>query len=133
MNEKQWLAVHYLIINPYICIYERRCVIIANLLRCYRIWAWSCTSVHSLRPHPLAPCILAILTHLQGCIQNVYFDTPSLMPINTLQAVFISSRNSALSRLKAQTFSVLRQKPFKTFSVLRQKPLKTFSVLRHID
>ena len=78
MNEKQWLAVHYLIINPYICIYERRCVIIANLLRCYRIWAWSCTSVHSLRPHPLAPCILAILTHLQGCIQNVYFDTPSL-------------------------------------------------------
>ena len=48
MNEKQWLAVHYLIINPYICIYERRCVIIANLLRCYRIWAWSCTSVHSV-------------------------------------------------------------------------------------
>ena len=79
MNEKQWLAVHYLIINPYICIYERRCVIIANLLRCYRIWAWSCTSVHSLRPHPLAPCILAILTHLQGCIQNVYFDTPSFV------------------------------------------------------
>ena len=31
----------------------RRCVIIANLLRCYRIQAWSCTSVHSLRPHPL--------------------------------------------------------------------------------
>ena len=30
----------------------RRCVIIANLLRCYRIRAWSCTSVHSLRPHP---------------------------------------------------------------------------------
>ena len=29
-----------------------RCVIIANLLRCYRIRAWSCTSVHSLRPHP---------------------------------------------------------------------------------
>ena len=30
----------------------RRCVIIANLLRCYRIRAWSCTSVYSLRPHP---------------------------------------------------------------------------------
>ena len=29
-----------------------RCVIIANLLRCYRIRAWSCTSVHSLCPHP---------------------------------------------------------------------------------
>ena len=32
--------------------FGRRCVIIANLLRCYRIRAWSCTSVHSLRPHP---------------------------------------------------------------------------------
>ena len=30
----------------------RRRVIIANLLRCYRIRAWSCTSVHSLRPRP---------------------------------------------------------------------------------
>ena len=29
-----------------------RCVIMANLLRCYRLRAWSCTSVHSLRPHP---------------------------------------------------------------------------------
>ena len=51
---------------------KRRCVIIANLLRCYRIWAWSCTSVHSLRPHPLAPCILAILTHLpMGLMQYI--------------------------------------------------------------
>ena len=32
--------------------FGRRCVIIAKLLRCYRIRAWSCTSVHSLRPHP---------------------------------------------------------------------------------
>ena len=32
--------------------YIGRCVIIANLLRCYRLRAWSCTSVHSLRPHP---------------------------------------------------------------------------------
>ena len=30
----------------------RRCVIIANLLRCYRIRIWSYTSVHSLHPHP---------------------------------------------------------------------------------
>ena len=29
---------------------KRRCVIMANLLRCYR--AWSCTLVHSLRPQP---------------------------------------------------------------------------------
>ena len=29
-----------------------RCVIMANLLRYHRIRAWSCTSVHSLRPHP---------------------------------------------------------------------------------
>ena len=29
-----------------------RRVIIANLLRCHRVRAWSCTSVHSLRPHP---------------------------------------------------------------------------------
>ena len=29
-----------------------RRVIIANLLRYHRIRAWSCTSVHSLRPHP---------------------------------------------------------------------------------
>ena len=29
-----------------------RRAIMTNLLRCYRIWAWLCTSVHSLRPHP---------------------------------------------------------------------------------
>ena len=29
-----------------------RRAIMANLLRCYRIWAWLCTSIHSLRPHP---------------------------------------------------------------------------------
>ena len=28
-------------------------------------------------PSSSAPCILAILTHLRGCIQNVHFDTPS--------------------------------------------------------
>ena len=29
-------------------------------------------------PSSSAPCILAILTHLQGCIQNVHFDIPPL-------------------------------------------------------
>ena len=43
-----------------------RCVIIANLLRCYRIRVWSCTSSTLPAPSSSAPCILAILTYLQG-------------------------------------------------------------------
>ena len=31
---------------------EERCVIMANLLRCYRHSGLSCTLVHSLRPQP---------------------------------------------------------------------------------
>ena len=85
------------------CLAARRCVIIANLLRCYRIRAWlsppqagvALTVCHNSQsasllsdsvlvmyfstlpaPSSSAPCILAILTHLRGWSQNVHFDTP---------------------------------------------------------
>ena len=41
---------------------KRRCVIIANLLRCYRIWAWSCTSSTLPAPRPYAAKKTPVLT-----------------------------------------------------------------------